>query len=205
MEDSSSEFLQKFIAFFKENLLVISLGVIGIALLLIGLIQLSSGNTEEIVFEPAEAGGEVKNSGSEKQKILVDVSGAVMNPSLYTLNASARVQDALTAAGGLSPEADQSYISKQINLAQKLTDGAKLYVPKVGEQVVLDVASGGDAGLININTASASELDPLPGVGPATSAKIIEGRPYSSVDELLTKKIVSKSVFDTIKEKITTL
>ena len=100
-------------------------------------------------------------------------------------------------------------------MAAPLTDGAKLYIPAVGEQMTGSGESsnsssaddntvlGAQTKTININTASDSDLETLSGVGPATAQKIIAGRPYHSAQELLDKKIVGTSVFGKIKEKVT--
>ena len=132
-------------------------------------------------------------------EIIIHVDGAVTRPGVYKLKADSRVNDAINAAGGLSGSADQS----KINLAAKITDGQKIYVPKIGESTTSIKGSTSTTGttseVINVNTASESELDKLPGVGPVTAAKIIASRPYSSLEELLTKKAVSSSVYEKIK------
>jgi competence protein ComEA len=112
----------------------------------------------------------------------------------------------LVVSGGLSAKADRDYVAKNINLAQKITDGGKIYIPFAGETIPpVNNATGNtqaSGALININTASEQELDSLPGIGPVTAAKIINSRPYGSVNELLDKKIVGSKVFTDIKNKI---
>ncbi|KKR50738.1 MAG: Competence protein ComEA helix-hairpin-helix repeat protein [Candidatus Curtissbacteria bacterium GW2011_GWA1_40_16] len=144
-------------------------------------------------------------SGAQAQEIVVDVGGAVNLPGLYKLSGDARVANAISAAGGLSNDAD----SKQVNLAAKIVDGQKVYVAKIGESVsqstgtsVSQIAGASIGGLVNINSASAAELDTLPGIGPVTANKIIASRPYSSLNDLVFKKAVSSSVFSKIKDKI---
>ena len=141
--------------------------------------------------------------------VKVDVSGAVVNPGVYSLPSDSRMEDALKAAGGVTQSADPAYLTKNINLAQKLSDGIKIYVPQVAEQTpeaasVMgeNVADMGQNILININSASAVELDKLPGVGPARAQKIIDARPYSGIEELVTKKAVTGSVYDEIKNMV---
>ena len=149
----------------------------------------------------ATSGGDTAGSG----QIVVDVDGAVAHPGLYKLPPDSRVQAALAAAGGLSPQAD----AHRINRAAKLHDGQKLYVLSQGESTPPLAASsgqgcegqactstdGGVAGsdtegqdLVNINTANATQLTQLPGVGPAIAQKIIDYRtangPFTSVDDL---------------------
>ena len=149
----------------------------------------------------ATSGGDTAGSG----QIVVDVDGAVAHPGLYKLPPDSRVQAALAAAGGLSPQADVH----RINRAAKLHDGQKLYVLSQGESGPPLAASNGQGcegqsctsadgadagsdaegqGLVNINTANATQLTQLPGVGPAIAQKIIDYRtangPFTSVDDL---------------------
>ena len=149
----------------------------------------------------ATSGGDTAGSG----QIVVDVDGAVAHPGLYKLPPDSRVQAALAAAGGLSPQADVH----RINRAAKLHDGQKLYVLSQGESTPPLAASSGQGcegqactsaeggvagsdtegqGLVNINTANATQLTQLPGVGPAIAQKIIDYRtangPFTSVDDL---------------------
>ena len=123
--------------------------------------------------------------------LVVHVAGAVQVPGVYRLTAGSRVIDAVEAAGGLAADSN----SDAINLAASLTDGERVYVPRVGE-VAPVVASGGagvgDSGAltgpVNLNTATADDLDTLPGVGPATAAAILAYRdqhgPFASLDDL---------------------
>lgn len=173
---------------------------------LIGLFAANKTSSEDIVFE---ASSSAKQNPSEMKTIFIDTEGAVVKPGLYKLPQDSRIQDALVAAGGLSASADRNFVSKNINLAIKLTDGAKIYIPNISEAVsgssVLSGSSqtGGGGDLVNINISSQAQLEALPGIGPVTAQKIIAGRPYNSVDELLNKKVVGSKVFNQIKEKIT--
>lgn len=178
----------------KSKLIPLGLGVLGLILLSTGLIASLNSKPEEITFKQAES---VPSPSS--REIKVDVSGAVVKPGVYSLSDNSRIQDALIAASGLSFDADRNWVSKNINLAQKITDGFKIYVPKVGESSVLGSIK---SSLININSASESELDSLPGIGIVTAQKIIENRPYSDINELISKKVVSAKVFDKIKGSI---
>lgn len=92
-------------------------------------------------------------------------------------------------------------------MAQKISDGSKIYVPSQGENEA-NVQTGQVSGVstqakININTASQSELEALPGIGPVTASKIISDRPYQKIEELISKKVVSRSVYDKIKDSLT--
>ena len=195
----SADLIEKLKPLLKKNLLALILGLTGFILLISGVFSMLSQEKEDIVFETDN-----QTSSSESAKIAVDVSGAVLKPGLYMLNDGSRMQDALVAAGGLSGEADREWIEKNLNLALKLRDGIKIYIPRVSEQgFVQGASSSSGGGLININSASSRELESLPGIGPVTAGKIIDNRPYSSIDELSAKKVVSIKVFDQIKEKIT--
>ena len=201
------ELRTKYSPFLKRNLLALSLGVLGMIFFAYGLIGLFLTNktaSDEIIFESSP-----EQSSREEKTIFIDIEGAVVKPGLYNLPINSRIQDALIAAGGLSVSADREYVAKNLNLATKLSDGAKIYILSIGQSVgnsgVLNSYSqlGETAGLVNINTGSQSQLEELPGIGPKTADKIIAGRPYQSVDELLSKKIVGSKVFNQIKDKIT--
>lgn len=136
-------------------------------------------------------------------QIMVDVGGAVERPGVYQLAADARVNDALTAAGGLSGEADRSWVARYLNLAQVVADGAKIYVPEIGSTSSVGSTSS-TSNPININTATASELDSLWGIGAKRAADIIANRPYSTIDELVAKAGIPQNIVDKIKDKIIT-
>ncbi len=141
---------------------------------------------------------------AQVKQLTVDVEGAVVRPGVYQLAAGSRIQDALIRAGGLALAADRQVIAKSVNLAQPLTDGVKIYLPQVGEQAAVSSLGKSVAGMAttNINTATESDLEALSGVGPVTAGKIIAGRPYQSVDELLQKKVLTKSVYDKVKDRL---
>lgn len=124
-------------------------------------------------------------------RIVVHVAGSVAVPGVYELRQGDRVHDAVTMAGGPASDADL----EGLNLAAPLVDGGRVYVPAVGEVDPSTVASGmaPDAGAaasgpIDLNVASAADLEGLPGVGPATAAAIVGDRerngPFASVDDL---------------------
>ena len=164
-----------------------------------------SAKTTTVKFEKGEdvAGAE---ASTQETKIMVDVDGQVLKPGLYSLKSNARVQDALIAAGGLSSNADRN----AINLAAKISDGQKIYIPEIGEKPsAVTVANSTSVtslnratGLLSVNTASQSELEDLPSIGPVTAQKIISGRPYGTIEELLSKKVVGEKTFEKIKDLI---
>jgi competence protein ComEA len=149
--------------------------------------------------------------------IVVDIEGAVVAPGLHELSDGSRVGDAIAAAGGYDGDVDIAAASRILNLAAKLTDGQQIHVPALGEVVATTAAprpGGGDgssgpttpAGLVDLNHASADELDALPGVGPVTAAKIIDARteaPFATVDELQTRGVVGPSTFEKLRDLVT--
>lgn len=139
--------------------------------------------------------------GVETNEIVVDVGGAVERPGVYQLAADARVNDALTAAGGLSGMADRDWVARYLNLAQVVADGAKIYIPEIGSTGSVGSTSS-TSNPININTAGAGELEGLWGIGVKRAADIIANRPYTKTEELVTKAGVPQNVYEKIKEQI---
>ena len=132
--------------------------------------------------------GAVASATSRGAEVVVHVAGAVVSPGVYRLSDGARTVDAISAAGGARSDADVA----RVNLAARLSDGLRVYVPMIGEAAAPIVDGSSDAtpqGPINLNTATADQLDALPGVGPATATAIIAYRrdhgPFGSVDALL--------------------
>lgn len=191
----SENTIDNFMAKYKYPLVV---GLVGLVLLIGGLV--SSGLLQKTFIKKPQY--PASTSVQNPLMVAVDVSGAVVNPGVYQLPNGARVEEAIRAAGGVTESADLNYLSKSMNLAQKIVDGMKVYIPRAREtgpsgQPVLGIQT--QDSLININSASVSELDKLPGVGPVTAQNIIDKRPYSEVSELLSKKAVSKAVYEKIK------
>lgn len=130
----------------------------------------------------------------ESIEIAVHVGGWVENSGLYYLPANARVDDAIKKAG----LREGAYMDG-INLAQPLQDGQKIFVPGPDQEEK-------DDGLINLNTASSSELETLPGIGPATADKIIAYRKnkgaFYSKEEIMEVHGIGEARFKDIKDKI---
>lgn len=180
----------------------IALSFVGLILILGGLF--SSGLFKHQTKLAADQFPKESIVDSSSNFIKVDISGAVKNPGVYSLSNTDRVEDLIKKSGGFSSSASAEYISKQLNLSQKISDGQKVYIPFEGEKYsgglsVAGMSSSRVLSKVGINSGSLSELDTLPGVGPVTAQKIIDGRPYGEVNDLIIKKVVSKSVFEKIR------
>lgn len=141
-------------------------------------------------------------------QITVDVSGAVKKPGIYQLNPDSRVFHALEAAGGLSSKADTVLIQQKINFAEKVKEGQKVFFPYLDQYMPKSSSSSesttqDEEKPTSINSASLSDLDLLPGIGMTLAQKIVDGRPYSKLEDLTEKKVLGQSVFEKVREKIT--
>lgn len=144
----------------------------------------------------------------------VHVAGAVTKPGVYTLGDGSRIVDAISVAGGGAPDADED----ALNLAAKLIDGQRVYVPKKGEapQPISGMSIGGDysvtgdpaatGGKINLNLATAEQLDSLSGVGEVTAKKIIDHRtkngPFKRVEDIMQIDGIGQKKFEKLKDEI---
>jgi competence protein ComEA len=161
--------------------------------------------------QPAPVSLASQNTPEPAGEIVVDVEGAVAGPGVRQLPAGSLVEDALAAAGGLTSAADVERVAKELNRADKLKDHQKLYVPAQQEASAATTqgsgSSGDEAGIVNINTASETELDKLPGVGPATAKKILDYREqnggFESIDQLKDVPGIGDSKFEQLKDQIT--
>lgn len=155
----------------------------------------------------------------EPAPLKIHISGAVVQPGLYELPAGSRVQDAILAAGGLLPDADDA----TLNLAAPLEDGTRIVVPTkrstaapaaAEKQTAPDEpqatpgnANSGATGPINLNTATLEELDSLPGIGPAIAQRILDYRNtnglFGTIEDLQNVKGIGPATFEKLKDKIT--
>ena len=191
--------MEKLNSFLNENRLSVALFAIGFVLLLAG--YFSTTFSEKPKELPKESIVQ-KTEGFFK----VDLSGAISKPGVYTIEEGARIEDVISSAGGFTSGVNKEYISKSLNLAQKVSDGQKIYIPFDGENSAPQISGGQVAGAssekVSLNSGSQTDLESLPGIGPATASKIISNRPYSDINDLLNKKAVSKSVFEKIKDSV---
>lgn len=168
---------------------------------------------------------------AEEKYIVVDIAGAVKNPGVYSLKEGSRVSDVIKEASGTLNTVSFDWVLKNLNLSEHLADSQKIYVPfdyeiaytnkDYSEDIAVDILdrlveeqlegileednknidSGNDSDLLNVNLASQSELEALPGIGKTYAEKIIANRPYASFEELSEKTKIPQSTLD----KFTTL
>jgi competence protein ComEA len=169
--------------------------------------------TTSIGATPAAAVG----TSDVPSSVLVHVAGAVTQPGVYELSAGARVADAVAAAGGATTDADPN----ALNLAAPVVDGDRIEVPVAGaarppgpegaghsHASVPGSNAGSASGPVDLNAATTSELDQLPGIGPATAAAIVEYReqngPFATVDDLLDVPGIGPAKLDAVRDAVTT-
>ena len=165
---------------------------------------LSTSSSKQSSQSLSEASSQSKTEGSEKgeSKVTVDVKGAVANPGVYTLKASARVTDAIKAAGGMTEDAD----AKSVNLAASLSDEEVVYVATKDENLSVLGQSGTKDGKINLNTATSEELQTISGIGAKRAEDIIAYREshggFQSVDDLKNVSGIGDKTLDKIRESL---
>lgn len=143
-------------------------------------------------------------------EIMVHISGEVYKPGIIILESGKRLIDATKLAGGLKKDADLD----RINLAKKLSDEEKIYIPKIGEEINMEIetvsmeSSGGgrdDSGKVDINTCTKEDLIRLPGIGEVIAGRIIEFRennPFKSIDDIKSVSGIGDKKFQSIQELI---
>ncbi len=215
-----------FAGIWRQYKLPILLGAVSVVCIGVSLVLLvkSSQNDQPIEFTHSGGSEGISNQASQSANlklITLDIEGAVARPGITTVAIDARVEDAITAAGGMLSNADTDYVAKNLNRAMKVSDGMKIYIPTVDEtsyngdcatktgnvaQSCAVVATSGmasqNSAYISVNMASKDELDSLPGVGPITAQKIIDNRPYGSLDDLVGKKAIGPSLLEKLKNSL---
>ena len=178
-----------------------------VAVVLVVLLRRPDGPPPELSL-PVAGGADdpAASTTTTAADVFVHAAGAVLRPGVYRVPAGARVSDLVDAAGGPMPDADLD----RLNLAAAVTDGQQVYVPRVGEAPPAGAGVGGSpaspAGPIDLNTATAADLEELPGVGPATAAAIVAYRddhgPFRSVEQLLEVRGIGEAKLDALRDLV---
>lgn len=183
--------------------------VLGFLLVILGIginfkDQFTENGKTEIVSN--NIGSTDKNDTQVDDKVMIDISGEVIKPGVYKLEKGAILDDAIAMAGGLGSKANLNWIDRNLNRAEKLYDGQKIYIPNVVEDgtVVLGVST--TKNIIRINTASLEDLDLLNGVGPSIAQRIIDYRTemggFKSIEEIKLVPGIGDKMFEKIKNDI---
>ncbi|QQR93525.1 helix-hairpin-helix domain-containing protein [bacterium] len=183
-----------------EKLKIVAFLVFLVLLFLIGYTFFL--NSKDIDKYSSDSVSESTHTQQSIDQIVVDLSGAVSNPGVYRIGSDMILVDLIEKSGGFSEDVDKNYIDKNLNLARKLNNAEKIYIPRLSDNQTLGVQNV-SSGLVNINTASDSDLDKLAGVGPATIEKWKDARPFGSINELVSKSVLSQTTFEGIKDKLT--
>ena len=146
----------------------------------------------------------ITETNEPAEDLRVYITGAVARPGVYPVSTDARWIDALEAAGGATEAADLG----AINLARHAQDEDMIVVPRSGDSSMASQSAGGPSvAPVNINTATQAELEELPGIGEVRASQIIGSReqdgPFKQIDDLLTRELISDSVFQDIVSLIT--
>ena len=176
-----------------------TLGAVAGVLIALSLFVVFSGKSEVIVAEP------IAPTQMVAPALIIDVTGEVVSPGVYELPAGSRVIDAIRAAGGAKAKAALS----ELNLARVIKDGEQIYVDPIytaGSRTRAGSKAAAPRGPININRASASDLDSLDGIGPVIAKRIIAYRttsgPFTAPEDLLKVSGIGDAKFAQFKEKI---
>lgn len=170
-------------------------------------------NEQNIIDQNVE-----ENTKIEKNEIVIDISGEVVNPGVIKLEEGSRIIDAIQMAGGVTNNANLS----KVNLAYLLEDAQKIYIPNKNEEISeyvtkenadsvisssnKDKVSNNEKLMVNINTANESELEKLPGIGPSIAIKIVnyrkENGKFSTIEDIKNVSGIGNSKYNNIKEFI---
>lgn len=195
--------------FIPSLLIVIGLVIAGIAVRSL----LASSQTLECFCPSCPETAFAQKGAASLGFISVDIQGAVKKPGIYQLETGQRVADLLASASGFAKDADRAYVAKTLNLATELKNQDKIYIPFLEENQSLanqtSQASGSTAtssqnnsNLISINQADSTKLQSLSGIGEVKAKAIIDNRPYISLEELVSKGVLSEGLLADLRTQL---
>lgn len=197
-------------------LLVVVISIISVVIFKMGFKDLKKAEIEPLNFVSTVNTEEIElEQEVETTVIMVHISGEVYKPGIVEIDLGKRLTDAIKLAGGLKKEADLD----RINLAKKLIDEEKIYIPKVGEELnsdIIELVSSNNSndnatisnstGKININKCSQIELESLPGIGEVLAMRIIDYRNlnvFTTIEDLKQVSGIGDKKYDSLKDLIT--
>lgn len=197
-------------------LLVVVISIISVVIFKMGFKDLKKAEIEPLNFVSTVNTEEIElEQEAETTVIMVHISGEVYKPGIVEIDLGKRLTDAIKLAGGLKKEADLD----RINLAKKLIDEEKIYIPKVGEELnsdIIELVSSNNSndnatisnstGKININKCSQIELESLPGIGEVLAMRIIDYRNlnvFTTIEDLKQVSGIGDKKYDSLKDLIT--
>ncbi len=200
----------------KEQVIVVLLIVVIVLISLFNFLNKNplignKENSEYAISENILMEMEEEEIDEDDEEIMVHISGEVYKPGIVVLKAGSRVIDAVNLAGGLKKDADLD----KINLAKRLVDEEKIYIPKIGEDDIPIESSNVNSstnnfdspnGKVNINTCTKEELMTLPGIGEVLAQRIIEyrqGNPFRTIEDIMNVSGIGDKKFESIKDLIT--
>jgi competence protein ComEA len=190
-----------------DGILVLGLGLIAVG---IGMSMNQKGDSSKVELVKAKVAPTVVQVYSD---IVFDIAGEVVKPGVYKMPKGGRIEEALMLAGGLAQSADRGWVELNINRAQVVSDGAKIFIPKKSEKsdvttvsIPAEVLGVVEDGIVDINKANREKLEVLSGVGPAMAQKIIEYREknggFKDINEIKMVSGIGDKMYEKIKEKI---
>ena len=192
--------IKEVLAEFSPRALKVTITLLGIVSFGVYVFSSGTGTGNTVTLEKSSDSGEEKQT-VEAPKIYVHVAGSVKSPGIYQLDTGTRVYDAVLAAGGFTEKANQS----SVNMARALADGEQLVVSS--ESSVASFEGPTSSSLISLNQASASQLEDLPGVGPALAGRIVDWRSanggFKAKEDLLNVAGIGDKLFASFKDLVT--
>jgi len=207
--------------FFERSSKIVSLILVASFVVGIGLVVFRKGGSSGSSSMAESGSSEIVLSSTTSAvtpEIVVDIQGAVFYPNVYKLKDGSRISDLIILSGGPTASADKYWIEKNLNKAEKLRDGQKIYIPKIGEngssdelrqKVTSSVATKlTESTRVNINSADQATLDRLPGISKTIAGNIIAYREkygrFNDISEIQKVKGIKSGIFGKIKDLIST-